>query len=73
MKMIFLLKESPLTSCELEYSIQISQPTISYHLKILKAAGIVKINKKGNWKLISLINKPIIKYLFEDDISESYS
>ncbi|MHA2338272.1 MAG: ArsR/SmtB family transcription factor [Candidatus Hodarchaeales archaeon] len=59
-KMIQLLKKGILCSCELEYVLKLSQSTISHHLKILEEAKIIKINKKGKWNQIQLVETPLI-------------
>ncbi len=43
--------------------LQISQPAVSQHLKILREAGLVKIEKKGYWVHYSSDKKKIEKFL----------
>lgn len=38
-----------LCACEIEAFFDLSQPTISHHLKILREAGIVEAEKRGQW------------------------
>jgi ArsR family transcriptional regulator, arsenate/arsenite/antimonite-responsive transcriptional repressor len=38
-----------LCACEIETFFELSQPTISHHLKILREAGIVDAEKRGPW------------------------
>ena len=59
-----MLKQGVLCSCELEYILNLSQPTISHHLKQLENAGIIKILKKGKWNKIELNETPIIYWIF---------
>ena len=63
-KIIQMLKQGVLCSCELEYILNLSQPTISHHLKQLENAGIIKILKKGKWNKIELNETPIIYWIF---------
>jgi ArsR family transcriptional regulator len=35
--------------CDLETPLNLSQPTVSHHLKILREAGIVEGNRQGRW------------------------
>jgi len=43
--------------------LQISQPAVSQHLKILREAGLVKIEKKGYWVHYSSDKEKIDKFL----------
>jgi len=43
--------------------LQISQPAVSQHLKILREAGLVKIEKKGYWVHYSSDKEKIEKFL----------
>jgi ArsR family transcriptional regulator len=42
--------------CELQSLLQIAQPTVSKHLKILEEAGLVDYRKDGLWVNYSLVN-----------------
>lgn len=64
-KIVQLLKEGILCSCELEYVLKLSQSTISHHLKILEEANIITIAKKGKWNQIKLIETPLIFWILE--------
>ena len=35
--------------CDLSAGIQVSQPTISHHLKVLKTAGLLESERRGSW------------------------
>ncbi len=35
--------------CDLETPLDLSQPTVSHHLKILREAGIVEGSRQGRW------------------------
>ncbi len=37
--------------------LEISQPAVSHHLKILKQADLVQANKKGKWVIYSVNDK----------------
>ncbi|OAB40302.1 transcriptional regulator [Paenibacillus antarcticus] len=49
-----LLKEREWCVCEFVEIFDMSQPAISQHLRKLKAQGIVKENKRGQWVYYSL-------------------
>lgn len=39
----------PVCVCDLEASVPVKQPTVSHHLKLLRAAGLVDSEKRGLW------------------------
>jgi len=49
LKIIELLIKGETCGCTLIENLSISQPTLSYHLKIISDAGIARSEKKGNW------------------------
>ncbi len=42
-------KEVGLCASDIETRVHVSQPTISHHMSILKAAGLVEAKKLGQW------------------------
>src|ERR1700756_4682384 len=42
-------KEEGLCASDIERRLQLSQPTISHHMSILKKAGLVEAKKLGQW------------------------
>ena len=44
-------------------SLQVSQPAVSQHLKVLREAGLVNIEKKGYWVHYSSNKEKINKFL----------
>jgi ArsR family transcriptional regulator len=40
---------APLCVCELTEAFDFTQPTISYHLRILRRAGLVDVSRRGVW------------------------
>jgi ArsR family transcriptional regulator len=38
-----------LCACEIEDHFELSQPTISHHLKLLRDAGLIEGEKRGTW------------------------
>ena len=49
LQMINLLSSKSLCSCHFVNLLEISQPNVSHHLKILKEADLVKTSKRGRW------------------------
>ncbi|HEX2168154.1 MAG TPA: metalloregulator ArsR/SmtB family transcription factor [Longimicrobiales bacterium] len=41
--------DGPVCVCDLEASVPVKQPTVSHHLKLLRAAGLVESEKRGLW------------------------
>ncbi len=44
-----MLAGKELCVCDIIAAFQVSQPTISHHLKVLKQAGLVLDNREGKW------------------------
>jgi ArsR family transcriptional regulator len=40
---------APLCVCDVVARFEVSQPTISHHLKILRDAGLVTVSRRGVW------------------------
>lgn len=53
-QIIQLLFEQEMCVCELMEFLQMSQPAVSHHLRILKEAGLVKDRRDGKWIYYSL-------------------
>lgn len=65
--MLSLLKEREWCVCEFVEIFDMSQPAISQHVRKLKAQGIVKENKRGQWVHYSLniADKPYIQAVLD--------
>lgn len=48
-KIVKMLQHKIMCVCEMQAALQVSQPTVSKHLKILEDAGIVSFKKDGLW------------------------
>lgn len=40
---------APICVCDIVDRFNVSQPTISHHLKVLRDAGLVKVSRQGVW------------------------
>jgi ArsR family transcriptional regulator len=49
LKIIEMLSCGELCACDILESFQITQPTLSYHMKILTESGLVISRKEGSW------------------------
>jgi ArsR family transcriptional regulator len=45
--------------CNLTETFDLSQPTISHHLKILREAGLVESSRRGTWSYYRLVPETI--------------
>jgi DNA-binding transcriptional ArsR family regulator len=63
-----LLKEKDLTAGEISEHFQMSKPSISQHLKLLKTAGLILDEKKGQYIIYSLNTT-----VFQDLIAWAFS
>ena len=61
-----LLRERALCVCELVAALGISQPAVSQHLQKLKAYGLVREARRGQWIYYSLdvADKPFVARIF---------
>lgn len=59
------LTEEDLTAGEIATRFEISWPSISHHLNVLKAAGLVQVEKRGQERLYSLNTTVIQEFLAE--------
>jgi ArsR family transcriptional regulator len=42
-------QESPICACDIVDRFDLRQPTISYHLKLLREAGLITVSQRGVW------------------------
>ena len=54
LRIVRLLTRGEHCGCELLEQLQISQPTLSHHMKTLEECGLVSTRKKGKWNHYSL-------------------
>ena len=45
--------------CSLTETFDLSQPTISHHLRILRDAGLVEVSRRGTWAYYRLVPEAI--------------
>jgi ArsR family transcriptional regulator len=50
----FIQRYGDVCVCEITESLQLSQPLVSRHLRMLKSAGLVQSRKEGKWMIYSL-------------------
>ncbi|WP_294157451.1 metalloregulator ArsR/SmtB family transcription factor [uncultured Selenomonas sp.] len=49
------LQQGEKCACELLEDLQISQPTLSHHMKLLVGSGLVAVRKEGRWMHYSIV------------------
>lgn len=54
LKIVDMLSEGTRCACDLLEYFDFTQPALSHHMKILAAAEIVQVDKKGTWNHYSL-------------------
>ena len=57
LKVLSLLQSGEKCACVLLEKVNVSQPTLSHHIKILVESGVVTARKEGKWRYYS-ISKP---------------
>src|SRR3972149_3277036 len=60
-----LARHEALCVCEIEAAFDLGQPTISHHLRILRDAGLVNVDRRGTWAYYSLV-RPAVKEVVGD-------
>lgn len=60
----FLDQHGALCVCDLQASLEMVQSRLSRHLKILKEAGFVRVDRKGTWAYYS-IRSPLDRFRSE--------
>lgn len=60
----FLDEHGPLCVCDLQVSLGMIQSRLSRHLKILKEAGFLRVDRKGTWAYYA-IRSPLDRFRLE--------
>jgi ArsR family transcriptional regulator len=54
LKILFLLSAQPLCVCVIKHCLSIADSKLSYHLSVLKEAGLVESRHEKNWLIYNL-------------------
>lgn len=46
--------------CDISGDFDVSQPTISHHLKVLKDAGLLASERRGSWVYYSVVSEALV-------------
>jgi len=70
LKIFSMLSQGELCACHILEEFSITQPTLSYHMKVLMASGLVQGRKDGVWMKYSVNRERLqrIKSLFEETV-----
>ena len=61
LEIVDMLSKGEICACRILESFEITQPTLSYHMKILCGCNLVKCRKQGSWIHYSLNRDMIIE------------
>lgn len=66
-KIFHMLSNGELCACDILEEFHITQPTLSYHMKILSNSGLINSRKDGIWMRYSINKKSLeeLKNLFD--------
>ncbi len=62
LRIIKMLEQKKMCVCEISAVLQITQPSVSKHLSILKDAGLIHDERSGQWIDYSLCSEHINRY-----------
>ena len=62
LQIIQLLQNGQKCACELLDYFDITQPTLSHHMKMLIDSGLVNVEKKSKWSYYSLSKETLTNY-----------
>lgn len=61
LRMLKIMEKGDICVCDLVSVLDVSQPKISFHLNVLKEAGLIKDRKNGKWVHYSIDDSDIFK------------
>lgn len=61
-------QQEPICACDIVDRFDVSQPTISHHLKVLRAAGLISVTRRGVWAYYTA--EPAGRALLDAAVSE---
>ncbi|MFX1535049.1 MAG: ArsR/SmtB family transcription factor [Promethearchaeota archaeon] len=61
---LLLVNQGVKCSCEIEKLLDLSQSTVSHHIKVLADVGALSVEKTGKWSLVSTEAKGLTKDFF---------
>ena len=61
-RILKMLESGELCVCQIAIALDLAQSTVSKHLSLLRAAGLVDERKEGRWAYIRLSESPVNEY-----------
>lgn len=73
LRILTMLSSGEICACRILEALDITQPTLSHHMKILCGCGLVSVRKEGQWSYYSL-NRSRLEDLksFLDSLRSNY-
>lgn len=72
-RIIKLLEHGELCVCDIGAALAMGQPNVSFHLRVLKNAGLLKDKKQGKWVRYSLDESEMFKRFLLLSLTEKVS
>ena len=72
LRILKLLEEGELCVCDLTAALEMTQPTISFHLGILREAGLIKDRKAGRWSYYDIDFSDIMNRIIVPTVLERF-
>lgn len=60
-RILSLMKNGEVCVCDIAETLKMTQPNISFHISLLKEAGLIKDRKNGRWVHYSLDDSDMFK------------
>ncbi|MBB6216318.1 ArsR family transcriptional regulator [Anaerosolibacter carboniphilus] len=54
LKILEMLSCGELCACDIQDGLNLTQPTISHHMKVLQKVGLINADKRGKWAFYSI-------------------
>jgi ArsR family transcriptional regulator len=70
LKLLKILEKGEICVCDLVSVLDMSQPKISFHLNVLKEAGLIKDRKQGKWVHYSINGSDIFRRFLMVSVTE---
>ncbi len=70
LKMLKIMERGEICVCDLVSVLDMSQPKISFHLNVLKKAGLIKDRKQGKWVHYSINGLDIFRRFLVLSVTE---
>src|ERR1700728_1080248 len=59
--MLEVLRDRPATAGELAAQLPIARPGVSRHLRVLREAGLVEVDRQAQWRIYRLRPEPLVE------------